>query len=557
MTFPEQDVAHACILRVLVVDNDPETRGKQIKLLKHWGYIPVVAQGVGDALLDDAVRKAKAHRCQIALVDMRLRDNYDLTDWSGLKLVPKLHPTTAIILSAFGDRKTAVAALKEYGAADFVGREDGPEQLQTTIEAVAKDISACKHHAEIIWADNLTPAEVCALLFRNRKDIPEDQVDEAIGQMFPKAKRVTLTLIADATEPSNRVSALRRSSRVFRAGVDDQAAFRVVKLARTEKIEKELQNYERYVQFGMPGQFRPEKFAQALLWDLGGVAYSYMNNPGLGVAGGPQTFREYYHATESVAQIMTPLRHFFSNENWGSWYKKDVTPLGKSLFDAYDEVWHGGLKNEIEGWRKQPPQHFIGLSFMLPNPMRWLAKHEKTVYQVQNLRKAVTHGDLHGDNIFVNINYAWPIDFERTGPGPILRDFVELIQDIMTRIVCFDHAEFPVLYEFAVALCAPSKPTEPMPLTKAIQQSWKAHKAFQAVQELQTLAYALARYDDQREYLWGLLLNNLFVATLILEDEARRTRTLLIASVICARLERWNRPEWPPRDWPAVEWVTE
>lgn len=557
MTAYEQANKLACVLRVLVVDNDPETRNNQIELLTHWGYIPVVAQGVGDALLEDAIHKAKAHRCQIALVDMRLRDNYDLADRSGLELVPELQPTTAIILSSFDDRKAAVAALKEHGAADFVGREDGPEQLQARIEAVAKSISACKHKAEIIWVDNLTSMEICGLLFRNWQDIPEDQIDQAIGQMFPGAGRITLTLIGDAIEPSNRVSALRRSSRVFRVVVDHQPALRVVKLARVDKIENELQNYEHYVRYGMPGQFRPEKFAEALLWDLGAVAYSYVNNPGLGVSGGPQTFKEYYRTTDSVEQILTPLRHFFADANWGSWYKKEVTSLVGSLVDAYDTIWNGHLKSEFESWRKQETPYYIGLSFMLPNPMRWLVEHYRAVDDVQNLRKAVTHGDLHGDNIFVNSNYAWPIDFERTGPGPIMRDFVELIQDIVTRIARFDPPDFLVLYEFAVALCEPSATNQQMRLTHAIQQHAEAHKAFQVVQELQNLAYKLAGYEDRREYLWGLLLNNLFVATLLPKEEIRRTRTLLFASVICGRLGRWKRPDWPPRDWQEVKWVAE
>jgi ActR/RegA family two-component response regulator len=535
---------------VLVVDNEATTRAEQIELLLHWGFIPVVAQGIGEALLADAISKARTHRCQIALVDMRLYDNYDLDDWSGLKLVPQLQPTTAIILSGFGDRKTAVAALKDYGAFDFVGREDGPEQLQATIEAAAHTLSACIHRAQITWSDDLTSAKIRDMLFARQqhiRDVPDDEADEVIGRMFPDAERVTLTLIADTTEPSNRVSALCRSSRVFRAVVDDQAAFRVIKLARTKKIERELQNYKEYVQFGMQGQFRPEKFAEALLWDMGAVAYSYVSNPGLGIPGGAQTFTAYYRATNHTDQLLPPLRHFFDDANWGIWYKKEITALGRSLFAAYDAVWHKALSDMFETWRAHDQQRsFVGLAIALPNPTRWLVQNVQLCNQVLHPRKAVTHGDLHGDNLFVNKDYAWPIDFERTGRGPILRDFVELIQDVLTRIAHFAERDLPVFYELAVALCAPSAPAEPMRLTVAIQQHAEALKAFRVVQELQNLAQALARYDDRREYLWGLLLNNLFVVTLLTEEDPRRTRTLLLASVICARLSRWNRPDWPP-----------
>jgi ActR/RegA family two-component response regulator len=546
---------------VLVVDNEETTRAEQIELLLHWGFIPVVAQGIGEALRADAIRKAHAHRCQIALVDMRLDDNYDRDDWSGLKLVPQLQPTAAIILSGFGDRKTAVAALKEYGAFDFVGREDGPEQLQATIEAAAHALSACLHRPQITWSEDLTSAKIRDMLFARQKElheVPDEEADEVIGRLFRTHQRVTLTLIADATEPSNRVSALRRSSRVFRAIVDDQAALRVVKLARTAKIEHESHNYKAHVQYGMQSQFRPEMFAEVLLWDMGAIAYSYMGNPGLGIPGGPQTFTAYYRATEHADQILPPLRHFFDDANWGIWYKKEITALGRSLFAAYDEVWHGTLSDMFEKWREHDQQRsFVGLPVALPNPTRWLVQNVHLCNQVLYPRQAVTHGDLHGDNLFVNKDHAWPIDFERTGPGPILRDFVELIQDVLTRLARFEDRDLPIFYELAVALCGPSTPAEPMRPTAAIQNHPEALKAFQVVQELQNLAHERARYNDRREYLWGLLLNNLFVVTLLTEEDPRRARTLLLAGVICARLSRWNRPDWPPRDWPPVSYMAQ
>ena len=44
----------------------------------------------------------------------------------------------------------------------------------------------------------------------------------------------------------------------------------------------------------------------------------------------------------------------------------------------------------------------------------------------------MTHGDLHGDNLLVDKEHAWAIDFEHTGSGHILRDFAELEVDILS-----------------------------------------------------------------------------------------------------------------------------
>jgi FixJ family two-component response regulator len=554
-----------CRLRVLVVDNDAKTREQHTRLLLGWGFIPVVARGTGEELLTDAVRQARDRRCQVALVDMRLRDDYDKRDWSGLELVPKLHPTAAIIVSGFGDRKSVVSALKEYGAFDFVGKEDGPEQIQKTIEEAAHQLSACVHRAHISWSHDLSSERIRDLLFPDRPDVPDDEADELIGRMFPQAQRVALTLIADdldaplddLSEVFGPVSALRRQSRVFRATIDDQRAFRVVKLARTDKIARELSNYHTYVQFGLQEMYRPEQFAEALLWDIGGVAYSYVGNSGLGAPGGPRTFTTYYRAAERADQILPPLRHFFALTNWGNWYRNEIKPLGMSLFDAYDTIWRGVLRRSLNTWAHHDRQHQIdGFPASLPNPTRWLADHFQTSQLVLHTRQAVTHGDLHGDNLFVDKDRAWPIDFERTGPGPILRDFVELTQDIMTRIGRLGAGDLDVMYELIMAICASQLADTSMPISAAIRDNAEALKALEVVRGLQCLAYERAQYDDQREYLWGLLLNNMFVLTLLPEDSGRQARTLLFASVICSRLDHWERRSaWPPKDWPPIEWL--
>ena len=170
---------------------------------------------------------------------------------------------------------------------------------------------------------------------------------------------------------------------------------------------------------------------------------------------------------------------------------------------------------------------------------------------------AVTHGDLHGDNLFVDAQNAWPIDFERTGPGPILRDFVELIQDLLTRAARFSLADLPVFYELAVAICTPIRPDQRMQMTQAIKDHPEAHKAFAVVQDLQLLAATRTQYTDRREYLWGLLLNSLFVVRLLdqEQDTTRREITLLLAAVICDRLACWGKQDWRPKDSPPLNWI--
>lgn len=556
-------------LRVLVVDNKQSTAEDYATLLELWGYQPFRAEGSGELLRDDALAKARRYRCQLALVDMRLFDDHDPRDWSGLELVEQLAPTATIILSGFGDRRSAVAALRKYGAHDFLGKEESPDDLRVKIQQLTEELAiAPDKRPRIFWTSNMTSATIGSQVCPGNSEVPADEAEELIGRLFPRARRVTLALITgDAA--ATAATMMRRKSRVFRTTVDDNAAFQVVKLAKTKRIEQELRNYENYVRFNTPGLFRPELVASKLLWDMGAVSYNHVGNAGMAAPGGPQTFTDHYRSSTQVEQIVAPLRHFFDPNNWGYWYRNGAGPLHVSLFEAYDETWNHALSKAFTFWHDQPALWALPeLGLELFNPTHWIVNHWQESFQVLHPRQAVTHGDFHGENLFVNDNYAWPIDFERTAYGPILRDFVELIQDLLTRMLPLPSGEtdesdlvdedatepdlFP-LYALAVAVCTPHTPTDSLPLFVAVQQHGESLKAFGVLQAVLRLTIERAQYEDQRELLWGLLFNNLFVTTLLPPDDPRLPRTLLFASILCHRLDQWGRADWRPDEWPQLE----
>jgi hypothetical protein len=473
--------------------------------------------------------------------------------------VKRLLPyTRSIIVSAYGDWKTARDSLKEYEASDFVGKEEGPEALKEVIDKLTQDLHIGDVRPAIIWLDQLSSEKIRDQLFPDDKDIPADQADELICRMFPKAEEVTLQVISDDSasdsSTSERISALRRSSRVFFASIKGERAYQIVKIARTRKIAQERGNYRTYLEKGLRDNRRPVMSADALLWDMGAIAYSYLGMSADGMPGAPQPFSKHYQQKADIALVLRPLQRFFDENNWGEWLK-ERRYMHCSLFDAYNRSWNNVFSlAKLDQWRTEP-EHitFPELRGTFPNPTYWVSQHYQATTFIQ-AREAITHGDLHGDNLFVDDAHAWPLDFERTEYGPLLRDFVELIQDIVTRLAQID--DLSVLYALVVAICAPTQPNMPMRLPVLVQQHEHASKAFWVVQGLQELAYACTQYEDRREYLWGLLLNNLFAMTL-LQDQAnlaRYRRTQLFASIVCTRLQRLNRA-WPPTTWPSIEWA--
>ena len=121
--------------RILVVENEAASRLLTVDLLRQWNYQPYVVEADGEELLNKAVEMARIHRCHLALVDLRLLDNDDREDLSGLELVPDLKPTESIILSGFLDYQVVQKGIQEWGALSFVGKQEGPSRSERTFRA--------------------------------------------------------------------------------------------------------------------------------------------------------------------------------------------------------------------------------------------------------------------------------------------------------------------------------------------------------------------------------------------------------------------------------------
>src|SRR5688572_2717100 len=99
--------------RILLVDNDEHIREPYSILLKYWDYEPILALGEGKALIRDAIVKARAACCVLALIDLRLLDDSDDDDTSGLKLAQEIGPIRSIILSSYPNLKLLNDMLNE------------------------------------------------------------------------------------------------------------------------------------------------------------------------------------------------------------------------------------------------------------------------------------------------------------------------------------------------------------------------------------------------------------------------------------------------------------
>ncbi len=523
-------------LRVLVVDNDPIACDNLLEMLQPEGYVVRVVPGTGAKLIASARACGRQFRPHIAIVDLRLQNDRNTADVSGLKLLTTLRSAHGILYSSYLSHELS-RRIAQTSAIAWISKGESPQNL---LEQVRRNARQDGFRCRSPQFRSLTEKDIMHALFGRDANLPLDLVRTVVRRLFPQGRRIALLPLAENSTIAPAAS--RRHSVVLRAHVDDWEPV-VVKLAPARQIRTEFTNYQK-VNGRLGGRFRAEIYRTAEFWELGGAAYSFL---GSSVEALP-SFHAFYSQQESPECILKPLGHFFG-QVWARFYDRS-RPCRRHtpLVQRYDHVFH--LKKHLN--RLDTCQEMLsipGLPCTLVNPVLWVLQHaDESLFQ--NMRLAITHGDLHGQNLFVDGEHSWTIDFERTGSGHRLRDFIELELDISTRLTPFLDADPLPFFRLAVSLAALSNPESPeSPLL--VDDSY-ARKALLTIAGLRRLAYYSTHYEDAREYLWGLLLNAVFVAALAGEQSPQGRRALILASVLCERLQRWGQ-EWPPTGWLSVQ----
>ncbi len=555
-----------CKPRVLIVDNEEMTRKIHAKNLKNWGFEPHIAQGVGKALLQDARRKARANCCHVAIVDIRLFDDKDSRDSSGLDLVPDLKPALSIIFSGYGnDRETTLRAIKEKEAFDFIGKEEPLKRLRGAIDNAAQKMHACNNGPQVEISEPLL-AQSMEMLAPGK---PE-QICNLLKGLLPSARKIIVQPLGGAARTPSLT--MRRQSIVLRVSEDDHLPV-VVKLSplpgrRSKEIQarKEYDNYQTHVKDQMPNKHYARIRDYERRWHIAGIVYDFLG-------GSQEQFQLFssYYKNASTADICAALDHLF-DKTWSERYRQTRRrpSVPSSLFAAYSKIWgrQEWLKRLREYAQKTAAQRtFKGLASDFLDPVHWVIKRtglgknqwQDASYPLQRY-EAITHGDLLGDNFFVDKDQqTWIIDYERTGYGPILQDFVQLELDILVRLSDFQSDDVHDIFDLILILLTKDPLADSSP--SAIL-SEKARKTYSVIRCLRTLAGEFVDSSDWRPYFWGLLLNTAFRTTLleakftehsVNPEEASKLKqeqqfTMLFGALICRRLDEWDKP-WPPHEW--------
>jgi hypothetical protein len=317
-----------------------------------------------------------------------------------------------------------------------------------------------------------------------------------------------------------------------------------VKVARRASIEVEVDNYRQYVQpYIQTHCYASQEGDPQYTLHVGGVIYAF-----LGVdLDYVQDLHVFYHQ-RSAREVLRSLRRLFF-ETCGLWYKDryretffDISQYYRRVLGLTLEKLSAVLKRDLgltERHLDLATLSFGHLAHDFINPFTWSPLLSST-----DTEFCITHGDLHGRNILIDRQaQAWLIDFERTGTGHILRDFVELETDI--KFALLEETNLERLCSLELALLAPKHLDG---AADNVEFGCPAlQKAFEVVAGLRLFAAGIYSPADAREYYEALLYQTLNVVRLKHIGPLKKRHAFLAASLACERLQTWGS-QWPPKD---------
>jgi len=142
---------------ILFADNDPDFLKTRAEFLEQEGYLVISA-----ANPTEARRKLETGRIDLAILDIRLENDKDDHDTSGLTLAKEVARTVPkIILTGFPSYKYVREALAPQvdglpAAVDFLDKQEGPEAL---LRAIQKALSAPRVAQAVDIAARIKPEE--------------------------------------------------------------------------------------------------------------------------------------------------------------------------------------------------------------------------------------------------------------------------------------------------------------------------------------------------------------------------------------------------------------
>ena len=539
---------------LLLADNDLDFLHTRAEILQHTGYKVVQAVSV-----DEARVKLFSERIHLVILDLRIIDDDDQKDISGLSLAkePGFRPIPKIILTAL---PTIQAAREVLGSAldglppavDFLAKREG---LDAMLGAVEK---AFAQHVRINWDLAIRWSQGGSFLHLLNLIAPETESERLLDRAGELEDLFRKLFFANDQITIGRVLRGGRGqaeAEVFAYGGDELKGQFVVSCGQQEPIQEEKKRYDKWSPRDTDaGSTRLVAHKETMRFGI--LAYRLIG----GDLEEMESLSMYYrhHGSGEVAAVLERLyqtslaawhgtdRSYAEDRSlralYFDWLGLDVDSIQHPLTSKVQAICQEALSNNL--LRVQCSSNSLTFhlqaddSLSFSSPDRLFSDNPMPIEQP--VLWGITHGWVDTEAVRVDATgRTWLIGFCSVGPGPLLRDFVRLEDAIKTSL----SKEMDLLTFYALeqrlldvdSLLAPIR-TEELTPTQA--------KIANAVAQIRRLAAKETTDSFLQAYLVGLLACALAHITTFdtgIEHYTRRelmpfVRSLLQAAMLYERL---------------------
>ncbi|MEZ4830534.1 MAG: response regulator [Caldilineaceae bacterium] len=319
--------------RALFVDNRQSTLQNWKEILELSGFAVHVYYVQTRDWVEECRRLAQRVRPHVAVLDLRLEEDYRPSDVSGMRLLEWMKsasPATGVVIySAYLD-----AALDQQIAhlgAEFFNKGGASSKLLEMVHRLASKASAATRSNPIGWPNAWDQARIAERLLETVQadDVQTHNIcEDLVHQLFPDAPHLVVQHLEGAVGVEPEPVSIGRSV-VGYVQRDNLPVKKIVKIATSERVRQEKENYQSYIRDQVVGIYHTQLENSTLFWDLGASIYSLLAEEEQRL----QSFLRFFQSTEDVAQIWQPIYWFFKNA-WKYHYANAVSGE-HSMYEEY------------------------------------------------------------------------------------------------------------------------------------------------------------------------------------------------------------------------------
>lgn len=450
---------------ILFMDNNPRFLEVQSRLLEQLGYKVLRA-----LTLTEAEEKLTNERIHLAIFDIRMEDEDDGQDISGLLLAQNkaFQPIPKIILTAHTDSRDTykyardVLGPTEDGlppAVNFIGKDEGPEALLQAVDRAFRQYVHINWKLVIRWEETGSFAHLIEFITStasaHQRQRLGAEVEDLFRKLFSTYAQITVgrrlfagngqVILEVFAYPQARgeeqyvITCGDRQRITAEAERYDQFIRKQSSTGRLERVESEQTVHCAVVAYILTGakleEIKPFKaFYQSSTMDAIQQALSNL----FGAVLAP------WHKTERSTKRITALHEWIQD-----WLASDAelfvpTTLAEPMAALCGAVSEKGLASIDYLPQKLAVTFAHQPALLFTNPITYLTK--APILPELSILYGITHGQINHDTVLVNPQQqTWLIHFSQTGHAPFVRDFVSL--ELSLKIELMETFDLQLRYE--------------------------------------------------------------------------------------------------------------